>query len=494
MGLFLTSKQKKYVALLVLCILLLVNSAVFADTLSTPPNAYGDYLYRLGLITGSPKGNLHLREPITRAEIATVITRLHQLYTFTSFEGASKSNTSYTDVPSNFWAVPYIEYCKTNKLMNGVGTNQFAPQTKVTYQQTIMLLANLLKLKTTYANAAPNLDLAYGVGLTGYSSNTQLTREDVFNLVAQMLYVDTDNYILPLSQVLLLLNDIETDTNGLLQGLTSKLKKDSLVTSLVKYDAAKVRIYDRINTAMNDMSLNRGLAFNTNDIPALKNPAKFFEDSRYYLLNTASVTIDFKLETDGTIYLTTQNDLKATNAASIYVNGVIAKYKLANYSTLEQLVFINNYIAYLTEYDTVYEQAFLNKQVQPWKHTAYALIEDNLAVCQGYADLAKLFMDKLSIPNMLAYDDGNLHVWNKVLYNGQWLHLDITWNDNARFGAEAFSMPVEEYPYIYSNFLIDDTIFSKTHGFIDKPTVGSKVINSVPLVNIKKAYDILPYE
>ena len=49
------------------------------------------------------------------------------------------------------------------------------------------------------------------------------------------------------------------------------------------------------------------------------------------------------------------------------------------------------------------------------------------ALCSGYADLMALFLDNLNIPNFKVITD--THVWNAVYVDGNWLHLDVTWDD-----------------------------------------------------------------
>ena len=49
------------------------------------------------------------------------------------------------------------------------------------------------------------------------------------------------------------------------------------------------------------------------------------------------------------------------------------------------------------------------------------------AVCSGYSDLMELFLIKFNLRNFKVAS--NTHVWNAVYLNGEWLNIDLTWDD-----------------------------------------------------------------
>jgi hypothetical protein len=63
--------------------------------------------------------------------------------------------------------------------------------------------------------------------------------------------------------------------------------------------------------------------------------------------------------------------------------------------------------------------------------TAYGALVNKEAVCQGYAAAFHLILQHLKIPvvNDFGTADGQQHVWNQVLIDGQWLYVDVTFND-----------------------------------------------------------------
>ncbi|MGN0637925.1 MAG: transglutaminase domain-containing protein [Huintestinicola sp.] len=59
----------------------------------------------------------------------------------------------------------------------------------------------------------------------------------------------------------------------------------------------------------------------------------------------------------------------------------------------------------------------------------YDAFADRSAVCVGYSLGFQYFMDKLGIPCISVTTDD--HIWNMVCVDGQWYHVDVTWDDSA---------------------------------------------------------------
>lgn len=60
-------------------------------------------------------------------------------------------------------------------------------------------------------------------------------------------------------------------------------------------------------------------------------------------------------------------------------------------------------------------------------HKANGPLLEGKALCSGYSDAMKIFLDELNIPNYKIANKN--HIWNLVYINNQWLHLDLTWDD-----------------------------------------------------------------
>ncbi|NLL44057.1 MAG: hypothetical protein GX247_00100 [Mollicutes bacterium] len=92
-------------------------------------------------------------------------------------------------------------------------------------------------------------------------------------------------------------------------------------------------------------------------------------------------------------------------------------------STTENIKSIHDYIVNNVQYDSAYaEGTSLYKA-----NTAYGALFEGYAVCSGYTDLISIFLNKIGVSNYKVSNDR--HVWNLVYLDGQWLHLDLTFDD-----------------------------------------------------------------
>lgn len=99
--------------------------------------------------------------------------------------------------------------------------------------------------------------------------------------------------------------------------------------------------------------------------------------------------------------------------------------------------------------------------------SAYGVLVEGSASCEGYAKAAKLLLDRAGIDNYVitgtaTRDDGESegHMWNVVFLDGQPYNLDLTWDDPIGEGAE------QNKRYAYFN--ITDEELLKTHTFFDE--------------------------
>ena len=85
---------------------------------------------------------------------------------------------------------------------------------------------------------------------------------------------------------------------------------------------------------------------------------------------------------------------------------------------------IHDYLIKNVKYDEEYEDG----DVVTTSNKATGALVDKVALCSGYTDTFALFMDKLGIKNFKISTDN--HVWNVIYFNDQWLHVDVTWDDD----------------------------------------------------------------
>ena len=93
--------------------------------------------------------------------------------------------------------------------------------------------------------------------------------------------------------------------------------------------------------------------------------------------------------------------------------------------TKEKIRIIHDYIINNADYDILKTK---NKDDNTYRSsTAYGVLVQGYCICSGYSDAIAIFLDKLNIINYKISNDQ--HIWNLVYLDGEWLHLDLTWDD-----------------------------------------------------------------
>ncbi len=89
---------------------------------------------------------------------------------------------------------------------------------------------------------------------------------------------------------------------------------------------------------------------------------------------------------------------------------------------------IHDYIVLNTAYD---HDNFIKNTIPDSSYTIEGLLNTGLAVCQGYAETFKMFMDILGIDCYVisGYGDGLGHAWNAIKLDDEWYYVDVTWDD-----------------------------------------------------------------
>ena len=129
--------------------------------------------------------------------------------------------------------------------------------------------------------------------------------------------------------------------------------------------------------------------------------------------------------------------------------GVLANAR-AKSSDYDKLKYFHDWIINNTAYikaDTLYESE------------ADGPVVYGKAICEGYAKAFMYFAQSLGFECVCAIGraDGVDHMWNMVKLNGNWYHVDTTWDDPVR------SDGVQTLRYDY--FLLSDSEIRRDHSF-----------------------------
>lgn len=167
------------------------------------------------------------------------------------------------------------------------------------------------------------------------------------------------------------------------------------------------------------------------------------------------------------------------------VKRLVAELITPSMSDVEKVKVINEYIVKKTTYSQ-------NTQASP--HAAYTILTEGKGVCQAYATLAYMMLTEAGME--AHYVTGfarEPHAWNLVKVDGEWYHLDPTWNDPTF----ATSSP-ELAEYIsYEYFLISDNVISKDHTMDKRPGLPAATSERFSALrnelSVSFRYDGIPY-
>ena len=108
---------------------------------------------------------------------------------------------------------------------------------------------------------------------------------------------------------------------------------------------------------------------------------------------------------------------------------IIASNITNNMTTKEKIKALHDYIINNTRYDEESAEKVKNniKLTDVSTYKANGPLLNGKAICGGYSDTMAVFLSKLNIQNYKLFSD--VHVWNYVLLDNKWYHLDLTWDD-----------------------------------------------------------------
>lgn len=157
------------------------------------------------------------------------------------------------------------------------------------------------------------------------------------------------------------------------------------------------------------------LSHDISSLQAFNHPFNDFDSHKYYLSN------DF---THLGVSMTKKYNNEKIKLITDKVNNVFNELYDPNKTTVENIEIFNNYVIDNTQYDKERVNSGDETYDSP---SAYGALFEGYATCMGYTDAMYLFLEKMGVKQFRAYSD--THTWNVVNIDGQWLHLDLTWND-----------------------------------------------------------------
>lgn len=204
------------------------------------------------------------------------------------------------------------------------------------------------------------------------------------------------------------------------------------VLSYYNLSSTQKSLYQKLSNAVTDSVST--VEINTKiSQQELKELYGIVKDLNYYSANIpVSFTINY-IPSTGTITslefnfpFDKNNGVQKTIALKNKVNQI--KSQIPNGSDFEKVKFIHDYIINNCEYN---QAAVRNPNSYPSSFTAYGALVEGTAVCEGYSKAFSLLCEQVGIETLLVTGSANGidHMWNMVKCNGQWYHIDVTWDD-----------------------------------------------------------------
>ncbi len=124
-----------------------------------------------------------------------------------------------------------------------------------------------------------------------------------------------------------------------------------------------------------------------------------------------------------------------------------------NSDEYETELFLHDYIIK----NCTYEKDSSNLQSKPKVFNSYGCLVEGNAVCEGFSKSMQLLMNCVGIKCQLIMGarESEPHMWNVANINGDWYHVDVTWD-----GAGSF----RKYDY----FNVTDEVIKKDHKIYDE--------------------------
>lgn len=152
-------------------------------------------------------------------------------------------------------------------------------------------------------------------------------------------------------------------------------------------------------------------------------------------------------------FYTNGNPFTSYNVDNSIIENIIEEHIEQSMSDYDKIKSIHDYIIVNTVYDT---ENFKNNSIPDINYTAKGVFEKGIAVCRGYAEAFQMLMDELNIECQIitGYAEDTTHAWNVVKLDGQWYHIDTTFDDPIDESGESIENPYSNLRYDY--FLVND--------------------------------------
>ena len=146
------------------------------------------YLSERSVMVGDSSGDMRLNDPLSRSELAVILTRISDEGSALADSGAYYSNLcAFGDVPA--WARPYVGYCSLSGLMIGYTSDVFGAADSVTVPDACTVALRCLDYPTHLWDYSSSVQTALELGLLPQDAvlSPKISRGDIAVMLYRML-------------------------------------------------------------------------------------------------------------------------------------------------------------------------------------------------------------------------------------------------------------------------------------------------------------------
>ena len=114
------------------------------------------------------------------------------------------------------------------------------------------------------------------------------------------------------------------------------------------------------------------------------------------------------------------------------VQAIVAAVITPGMSDYQKALALHDYLTQHAQYDVSIYRTDGYDPLGELKYAPDGVLLHGFGVCQSYATAYQLLLNEVGIPNDLEY--GTDHVWNMIQLDGDWYHIDVTWDDPTAYG------------------------------------------------------------
>jgi len=418
----------------------------------------------LNILRGDHQGDLMLDRSANRMEGAAMLVRL-----LGAEKEALEANYPHQFTDVSLWADPYVGYLYYHGLTKGIGNNLYGSDDLIDKKSYLTFLlralgysdkngedfdwntveqaakqANLLDVEEVLNNSTPFTRLHLSqLSWKAMFKNHKLNSEPLIVYLYNLGMIPDDGINSLLTKDALLIDQWLAYLPEFEKGFLNHQKKITIPLDKTMADSEKT---DYLNEIIERAEINTGVCTHGYSIELWQQGDQYTLHFSPYYDNTPA------------------EDTKLFNWIDLILDEIITP-AMTEY---EKEKAIHDYIVNTLQYDTSTNSI---EDFPESSRRALGALETKTAVCEAYAELMLLLLNKADIPCRLVTGvsaDGIAHVWNMVLINGKTYHIDATWDDPVMSSGEG----VLSYHY----FNLTDEEMKNDHMWVveDYPPCGSE--------------------